>query len=65
VSTWTAPQTPLAPVPFLALLQAWQVPLQGESQQKPSTHWPLTHIEFLVHGVPMGSSGEQWLVVSQ
>lgn len=31
------PQTPLEPLPFLAALQAWQVPVQALLQQKPST----------------------------
>ena len=35
------PQTPSKPEPFLAALQAWQVPVQADPQHTPSTQYPL------------------------
>jgi len=37
VSAATAPHVPFEPLPFLAALQAWQVPLHAVSQHTPST----------------------------
>src|SRR3954470_11158205 len=52
VPSVTALQVPLAP-PVLAAEQAWQVPLQGASQQKPSTQLPDVHWEPLLQLAPL------------
>ena len=35
------PQAPSRPAPFLAVVQAWHVPVHAVSQQTPSAQWPL------------------------
>ena len=52
VAAAALPQVPLEPLPFLAVLQAWQLPEQVVSQQKPSTQLPLWHCELAVQLAP-------------
>ncbi len=63
VSTFTAPQTPLAPAPFLVTEQASHVPAQALSQQKPSTQLPLVHCDAEVQLLPLAWSA--WQVVPE
>ena len=55
-------QAPSIPAPFLAALQAWQMPVHSESQQKPSTQLPLVHCEADEQPWPKLKSG--WQVAS-
>jgi hypothetical protein len=48
------PQAPFCP-PVSAAEQAWQAPLQGESQQKPSTQNPDVHTPAYRHVDPCGA----------
>ena len=48
----TGPHLPSAPEDFLPALQAWQSPVQGESQQNPSAQLPLAHCEAAVQIAP-------------
>jgi hypothetical protein len=47
-----APQTPSAPVPFFAAVQAWQAALQAVSQQTPSAQKPERQSEPARHFLP-------------
>src|SRR6185437_833463 len=38
-----SPQVPSTPLPFLAAVHAWQVPVQAVLQHTPSTQSPLEH----------------------
>jgi hypothetical protein len=49
----------LAPDAFFAAAHVWHVPLQGLSQQKLSTQFPLLHWLALVHELPLVWSGWQ------
>lgn len=53
------PQMPSGPPPFFAEVHAWQVPLQAESQQTPSTQKPKMHCEPVVHASPMSRTSRQ------
>jgi hypothetical protein len=50
--TRIAPHTPSAPVPFFAAVQAWQVPVQSELQQTPSTQKPEVQSEPVLQVAP-------------
>jgi len=52
------PQAPSAPLPFLAAVQARQVPVQAVSQQTPSAQKPLSHSLALAQ-VPLALVGRQ------
>ena len=54
-----------AQVPAVLPSQAWQTPVQSESQQTPSARWLLTHCEAAVALVPLGNWATQVLVGSQ
>jgi len=58
----TLAQVPVVP-PVLALVQAWQVPVQAELQQTPSAHLPDWHSVPAAQAVPLDSLGRQLLVV--
>jgi len=49
LSPLTGVQVPAEPL----MLQASHCPLQAESQQFPSTHWPLRHSFSAAHGLPL------------
>ena len=55
----TLPQTPSAPAPFIAAVQALQSVPQEVSQHTPSWQNPEAHVLATVHGVPSGSFGPQ------
>lgn len=57
------PQTPLAPVPFLAAEHAWHCPVQPEAQQTPSTQKPDWHWSAALQAAPCARSG--WQVPSE
>jgi hypothetical protein len=48
------PQTPFAPLPFFAAVQASHTPLQAVLQQTPSVQRPDAHCESMAHGNPLG-----------
>jgi hypothetical protein len=52
------PQVPSVPAPFFAAEQASHLPLQGESQQKPSMHCPPWQSERFRHFFPFAQSGQ-------
>src|SRR5690606_28753664 len=49
---WMGPQTPSAPLPFLARVHAEQVPAHAVSQQTPSAQKPLAHWSPAVQASP-------------
>jgi hypothetical protein len=51
------PQTPSAPEPFLAVVQALHRPVQAEPQQTPSTQKPVEQVAAVTHGVPAPAAG--------
>src|ERR1041385_9389556 len=51
--------------PVFAATHARQVPLHELSQQTPSTHTPLAHIELVEHIAPSGVAGWQLPPVTQ
>jgi hypothetical protein len=59
VSTFTLPQTPSAPEPFLVALHAWQGALQAVSQHTPSTQWAFLHWLLFEQVAPSFWSGWQ------
>jgi hypothetical protein len=59
VAVATVPQTPLLPVPFLATVQARQVPVQAWSQHTPSAQNPDTHSFAFEHAAPFALSPSQ------
>jgi hypothetical protein len=59
-------QVPSAPAPFFAAVQAWQLPVQGESQHTPSTQFPLTHCDAPEQDRPLARSDWQvWSLARQ
>ncbi len=58
------PHVPSTPLPFLAALQAWQVPVQGLSQHTLSTQLALAHCVLVVHAAPGAWSGTQAAVLT-
>jgi hypothetical protein len=53
------PQVPSNPVAFRAALHAWHTPVQGLSQQTPSTQKPLVQSLGSVQGVPLPPGATQ------
>lgn len=48
-----APQVPSTPLPFFAVVHAWQMPVQAELQHTPSTQNPLGQSDGLTHAVAL------------
>ena len=58
-------QSPSDPYPFFTFEHAWQNPLHGESQQTPSTQFPLWHIPPLVQEAPFNCASKQLPALAQ